>query len=217
MSAPLPPEIRALLARCMSQIELEWGAPDAELRAVLGVPLDAPIGTRPPEPGEQALLPCPFCGTAVRDDEQASVNAALAAGTSADVPGWLQVTASSGMYRVECFGCGVEGKMFDAPDDAIAAWNRRHPGDALRTGEITLNEARATQGLSPLTETVLAMIDGSAGLGVGLRAYPNHLAPAQQILWKECLRLEAAGAIRRAETTSTPDCVLFVPAEDAPC
>lgn len=47
VSAPLSSEIRALLARCMSQIELEWGRPDAELRAVLGVPLDAPIGTKP--------------------------------------------------------------------------------------------------------------------------------------------------------------------------
>lgn len=189
MSAPLSPEIRALLARCMSQIELEWGKPDAELRAVLGVPFDAPIGTKPSEPAP-VLLPCPFCGTSKRDDSDPYAT---------DV---LFLAASEDVYRVHCHGCWAVAACADTREGAIAAWNRRHPGDAPRSGEAT----------SP----VLGMIDGSAGLGVGLRAYPNELDRGQRLLWMECLRLEAAGKVKRADV-STADCVLFVPAEpDAP-
>lgn len=87
------------------------------------------------------LLPCPFCGTAERDDEQ-----------ERGLERWLQMTARSGMFKMECFGCGIEGRYFDTRDEAIEAWNRRWPADALRAGEITVNEVRAREGLAPIEE-----------------------------------------------------------------
>jgi len=63
------------------------------------------------------LLPCPFCGTAERDDHQ-----------ERDHPDdrWLQVNEIAGpFFNVECFGCGVETSYTETADEAITAWNRR--------------------------------------------------------------------------------------------
>lgn len=96
------------------------GRDAAQIRADGEVPSvpDPECGVGPRGGGGAGLLPCPFCGTAERDDEQ-----------ERGLENWLQVTDSGGMYRVECFGCGVEARLFDLPEEAIAAWNRRHPGD----------------------------------------------------------------------------------------
>ncbi len=59
------------------------------------------------------LLPCPFCGTSERDDEQ-----------ERNLDDWLQLTEMVG-FVVECFGCGAETRCFDTDAEAVAAWNRR--------------------------------------------------------------------------------------------
>ncbi len=73
------------------------------------------------------LLPCPFCGTVERDDDQ-----------SRDLEDWLQLNDKPGYFVVECFGCGCEIGYHDTAAEAIANWNRRHhPGDvAGRSGVI---------------------------------------------------------------------------------
>lgn len=60
------------------------------------------------------LLPCPFCGTHERDDEQVR-----------NLDDWLQLTDRAHGFYVECFGCGVEARYFGTKERAIAAWNRR--------------------------------------------------------------------------------------------
>jgi restriction alleviation protein Lar len=160
--------------------------------------------------GEQTLLPCPFCGTVARDDEQ-----------EFGLPAWLQLNEIAGpLFSVECFGCGIEMRYADSADEAIAAWNRRHPADAFRAGFMTFNEARAAQGLptlpgdpkvqtapvlldaeclavAELKNEILGLIDGSAGYGSGLRAYPKHPDFGQQKLYQICESLVADGLVER--------------------
>jgi hypothetical protein len=65
------------------------------------------------------LLPCPFCGTSVRDQ--------------GDVPetrqsSWLRVTLEAGtLWFVECFGCGacLIPTEHGTEEEAIEAWNTR--------------------------------------------------------------------------------------------
>lgn len=89
-----------------------------------------------PEQSEPARLPCPFCGN--QND--------------------IHLSEWEERITVECAVCGVE--MPGATrEQAVASWNRRHPADALRGGEITLNEALARVALPPLRAETLSAID----------------------------------------------------------
>lgn len=87
---------------------------------------------------EQTLLPCPFCGEKTR----------LHPG---DI---LAEKHEPDSFRASCRGCRAESAVFGTSEEAIAAWNRRHQGDALRAG--TMNEARAAHG-SPLAKLFVTL------------------------------------------------------------
>lgn len=120
----------------------------------------------PPERREAPLLPCPFCGEEIPDDEfPVNVNEGIGNEHGGEATPWYEVGCRS------CnFGIGARTEV-----EAIVAWNRRAPRLSEGAGEIINAAVDALPNADPPSLPGTLRIDGPGHVGYVRR---EHLREA---------------------------------------